>query len=319
MGRRWITGLSVLAVGAVVLVGCDLPYARAGARCTKVGSYAQDESYILKCERSRRWVRGIRTAKADAALAFWLASLRPTPVPSIPSPVTPPPLPPPPPPPPPPPVDPQTSFQAVLALPSDVTADPGWLPGIVHEVGVVSNWFAGQTGGRRPRINESGGVPTVITVALPMTRAQVESSGFNAAMQTVLSAVPAHSVPLTYLGANRPSGGACGDTRGIGGSAIGVNLYMYQCSIFPKSTSAFPYEGTYLLAHEMTHALGAVPSCASHFKPGGHVGDDPRDVVYDGVLARDWLNITLDPGHDDYFMAGRPECPGIDGSPLWAS
>jgi len=85
--RRSFALALVLAIALVP--ACTLKFANAGGRCAKVGDYAQDGTYILKCNRSKRWERGITVAVGDALVckAF-----------KINCPPTPPPPPPPPPP-----------------------------------------------------------------------------------------------------------------------------------------------------------------------------------------------------------------------------
>jgi alpha-tubulin suppressor-like RCC1 family protein len=61
-----------------VVTSCNLKFARAGARCTKVGDAAQDGRYVLKCNARHRWERGMTVAAADAAVAAWLRSQVPT-------------------------------------------------------------------------------------------------------------------------------------------------------------------------------------------------------------------------------------------------
>ena len=58
------------------------------------------------------------------------------------------------------------------------------------------------------------------------------------------------------------------------------------------------------------------PGCAPNYALGSHVDDDRRDVIYSGPDDRDWANLTLDVGRDDYYMHGRDECPDIADHPL---
>jgi hypothetical protein len=108
--------------------------------------------------------------------------------------------------------------------------------------------------------------------------------------------------------------GACGATQGDV-----VLMFEAACDIHPTATDAFPYGSTYLLAHEMTHGFGAVEFCAPHAGAGGHVLDDPRDILYAGTEDRVWDDLRLDPGHDDYYATGRADCPGIASSPFWTA
>jgi hypothetical protein len=44
--------------------------------------------------------------------------------------------------------------------------------------------------------------------------------------------------------------------------------------------------------------------------------DDPRDILYAG--RRDFANLMLDPGRDDYYATGN-SCADISTSALWIS
>lgn len=88
------------------------------------------------------------------------------------------------------------------------------------------------------------------------------------------------------------------------------------CNIRPVAPTMWPADGTYITAHEMAHNFGAVPDCAPHSIGGGHVGDDPGDLLYGGGAPRDWNNLSLDPGHDDYYGTGTA-CGDIATSPFW--
>ena len=90
MRSKRITALLVATVcSAGVLTGCNLRVATSGARCSKVGDYAQDRTYVLKCNRKKRWERGITVAFADGALAAILAKFSPPAPPSVPPTVSP--------------------------------------------------------------------------------------------------------------------------------------------------------------------------------------------------------------------------------------
>lgn len=104
--------------------------------------------------------------------------------------------------------------------------------------------------------------------------------------------------------------GYCGRTGSI------VFIPIGNCGIGVSDTSMWPSGGTYLMGHELTHMLGAVPSCAPNSDGTGHVSDDNADVLYSGPEMRDWDNLVLDPGNDDYYNHGRDDCTDIADSPL---
>lgn len=67
-GRVRIFGC-ILAVTALLVVGCNLQAGRAGARCSRVGDFAQDGTYLLKCNARHRWFRGITLAQGEQLIA----------------------------------------------------------------------------------------------------------------------------------------------------------------------------------------------------------------------------------------------------------
>ncbi len=200
-------------------------------------------------------------------------------------------------------------LHVIHAVPADrqeqvTTAD------ILHEVAIVDAWYAAQTGGTGLGWDRDGtGAVVVSTVHLRETNAEVQTPD---QLAEALAAVGHAGAQLVY--AEATGRGPCGET----GSSMSV-LWMPACNIHPSATtSRFPYGATYLAAHELAHLLGAVPSCAPNYGNGGHVVDDPRDLLYAGTSGRDWDNITLDPGRDDYYGHGRGDCTDIADSPLWA-
>jgi Divergent InlB B-repeat domain len=64
--------------------------------------------------------------------------------------------------------------------------------------------------------------------------------------------------------------------------------------------------------HELLHAFGVVPACAPH-DSGFHTTEDNRDLMYSGGQdgPKDWPNMTIDPGRDDYFGHSIPGCPDL--------
>lgn len=306
-------GKIVMAVVVTIvlsgLTGCRV--ARAGARCN-TRDWGRDSTHVMQCRRGR-WVR-VMTIQRAAQLIGQLAKVNQPPPPPVP-PLLPPPDQPSP-------TTPTTtvpgpsieSFEVFYALTADQTAEPTMVSAIRHELEVVSDWFATQTSGRRPRFVRSGGQIAVTTLQLPRTRAQLEAapSALHQIEQDLAAAgrLAEDRTAIVYVDSG---GDACGVTSDA------IALFMAECTIYPSTTSSFPFGGTYLAVHEMTHAFGAVRGCAPHYIGGGHVGDDPRDVLYAGPGDRDWDNLMLDPGHDDYFAPGAFGCYDIASSPLWES
>ena len=215
-----------------------------------------------------------------------------------------------------------TTIQAVYAVPSDVAPVVGRLAAGSESISVVQDWFAGQTDGKYPVFNETGGTVDVDLLVLSKTRAQIQALSRNE-LSILLLEESAASVPSTqgseifvYLEAPQGNGGVCGYSGSL------VVIIMDNCETYPSASARFPYGDTYLVAHELTHLLGAVPSCAPNSVPGGHLDGDNRDILFQGSGGRDWSNLMLDPGHDDYYEHGREDCYDIADSPIlgtWAS
>ena len=216
------------------------------------------------------------------------------------------------PPPPPPPVE--ANIAVVYAVTSGRTPDATMAPAIRQELDLVTQWFQGQAGGRRPLFARDGASITVTTVALTVTKAQLESSGSPMSTlsgQLAVAGIAASRTKLVYVDANFS---ACSDTSGV--MAV---LWMAACNVYPKAaTPAWPYGASYLAAHELARAFGAVPACAPHRDASGLVNDDPRDLLYQGPLARQWNNLILDVNHDDYFGHGRAGCTDIANNAMLA-
>lgn len=214
-------------------------------------------------------------------------------------------------------------FHAIYALPNDAVLTPSGsrpdlrpnalVPRIQSELRSVREWFATQTGNRRPRFVLGANGIEVTVVTIPVSTAELGSIGWDAhylilRLLTEAGVLLDNEMGVIYV----PSGGpACGATTN---HSI---LYMDACAIYPSGQFGFPFGASYLAAHEMTHALGAVPRCAPHYDGSGHVNSDNRDVLYQGPGGRDFLNLMLDPGHDDYYGHGRADCVDIATHPSW--
>jgi len=202
----------------------------------------------------------------------------------------------------------EKAFRLFYVRPAGSAAVPARPAQIVSQVNAARTWFAGQLGGVAPLVTGADGVPAVTSVVLPWTQAQI--SGLADAQQSINDHLDvtyglAGQRMVTWLEGTVDES-YCGVWDGTS-----MFLPMDNCGIYPAEGAVFPYNGTYLLVHELTHALGAVPSCAPHFDGTGHVNDDPRDVLYDGPLPRDWDNLMLDPGRDDYYPFTSGACPSI--------
>lgn len=86
---------------------------------------------------------------------------------------------------------------------------------------------------------------------------------------------------------------------GVGGtlsSGLGLAVVSVRACVGASSAQ--------IAAHELTHAMGAVPSRAPHNCPppdDGHTCDNDRDLMYPVTDGTPLSGLTLDPGRDDYY------------------
>ncbi len=216
-------------------------------------------------------------------------------------------------------VDVGPAFRLVLAVPRDQQEPAGAVAAMRNEADEVTAWFGRQTANNaRPRwIRIASGQIDVRVVRLPKTTAQYNTDGHGAVLSDVRdTARPTEGtvVDLVWINAGIPSQHPCGVSTGrTGGATEGAVFWQSACEIVPSLNSTWPYGGTYLLAHEMTHLFGAARSCAPHHDGTGHVTDSVKDII--SAIGRDWGDLQLDPGYDDYMFTNNG-CD-ITRSPLW--
>jgi len=206
--------------------------------------------------------------------------------------------------------------RVVYALPADATADPSVVPAIQHDIDVTQRWLAAQTGGRSLRFIQQGGATEVdidhLTVTTAELRSRADAAGLvNDEFRTGTGQQP-NELLLIFVPVHFSDLVRCGE-----GSQAGFAIvWMGSCGATPSSaTTTFGPDTTFVMAHELIHALGAVQPCAPHYGSYGHVTDNPHDLLYDGPDPRS-PDIQLDPGHDDYYATGHPACD-IATHPAW--
>ena len=205
-------------------------------------------------------------------------------------------------------------IQAVYAIPSGVAPVATREQAIADTVAEVQRWFRTQTGGEHPIFARNGSSVSVETVRLPLTESELpdRNSGFIANIRNQLGADP--NTPLLIVSEGKFAlDSACGWQP-----QQAVVIPLGNCDIALQIDSKWPRGATYIVAHELAHLLGAVRPCAPNYDGTGHVDDDSRDLLYHGPESRDWANLTLDVGNDDYFRHGRDDCYDIADNPLLA-
>jgi hypothetical protein len=210
-----------------------------------------------------------------------------------------------------------TAFTAIYAVPKGTT--PKSRTGAIRtDIAEVSHWYDTQTHGKVPRFITKNGKPTVHVLRLSITAQKLHSAKTDSIGEVKAAianaGVPADEMPVVYVeGGWAGEGAACG----VDGGPVAL-LWMSNCGgIYPSTSDTWPYGATYLTAHEMTHAMGAVQSCAPHSTGDGHVNDSRKDVLYEGPLQRAWKHLVLDYNHDDYYDSHNANCPSINADAVW--
>jgi hypothetical protein len=222
-------------------------------------------------------------------------------------------------------------FVVYVVRGSDRAAQPG-LPDLIRTwLATADVWFAGQTGGRRPRYERSGGSVVVREVQLDVTTAVIEGwidgSGASnpfaklyaelAVERGIPSGPDAALVFADVVPPADPGFALCGEAV-LGFAAIYTPNNFAPGTFAPcDAPGADPFlsGAPFVIAHEMLHAFGAAPRCAPHDDGGGHVTDAPNDIL-DASPDRT-QQVVLDVNRDDYYLHGIAGCPDVAASPWW--
>lgn len=217
-------------------------------------------------------------------------------------------------------------IRALYVLPADGADEALDANGtIARSVASGLAWLAGQTGGRRLRMDTAGGELDVGFFRMAKTDAAVAATGayvrdeIEAALQAAGLLAPGKLYLVFYGGSSTfaCAGGALPPSLpGVVGA-----LYLkatvpgfVPCASNPIAPSAASAPGYWEFSwlHEMIHTQGFVASCAPHLSTPGHVADSASDLMYAGSLP--WHPAALDVNHDDYFGHAIPGCPDFAAS-----
>lgn len=205
----------------------------------------------------------------------------------------------------------------IYAIPSDASEGRNMDLGMRVDQNVVQDWFTTEFGGRELRWDTINGILDISTVTLPVPASDIGPSPndvFN--LEAELQLLGFDDPNKLYLVYYEGEGSACGVALA---DSIAV-VWMASCGGSYPEFRTFPTSATFLAAHELTHGLGAVPSCAPNHANSGHVNDDNKDILYvafDSIgmqIPPDFDNLALDPGNNDYYQHNNPSCPDIDDS-----
>lgn len=185
---------------------------------------------------------------------------------------------------------------------------------IATSIESVQRWFESE-GGHRLRVDTFEGDLDVAFLRLAATTAEV------AALASPLDALRPASIAAGFTASNKTylmfyegsQPGVCGSAYRPGTQA-GVYLQTPYCHELGMSLDE-PSWIDFTVIHEIFHNLGASPDCAPHKSYSGHVGDDPRDLMYAGSEPRP-LPRSLDVDRADYWGHERPDCLDVARSPF---
>ena len=201
----------------------------------------------------------------------------------------------------------------IYVLPADAPDDQLDLNGSIRQaITGLENWTRFSTGGRIFRIDRYNDLPDVTFVRLQETSQELLDAAKTSAAtapDNLKDATAFASVygnvfnDLNHLGfaqeqRNRVNLALLGDIGGLGS-------YCTRHGRKQQPIRSRPGRRLYvanILAHEILHTLGFVPSCAPH-ESGYHVTDSSEDVM---APTAGWI---LDVGHDDYYKTGRTTAP----------
>lgn len=217
-------------------------------------------------------------------------------------------------------------FKVLYVLPTDRSDRQLDVDGtLARSAAVIQAWLFEESDGRRFRFDTRGGQLDITAVPLALTDGQVLSGGSRQRdlLERELNRrgfnAPGKIYVAYYEGGHQSSCADAFQPPALPGNVVAIYLHgtppvARPCDTNPfATTEGFPGYFEFLLAHEAFHGVGLVPNCAPNSNGGGHIGDDPSDLMYAG--SQPWSPSRLDVGRNDYFGHGRANCPEAAQSP----
>jgi hypothetical protein len=206
-------------------------------------------------------------------------------------------------------------FHAVVAIPSDspdtFAADANRM---ADDVASIESWWQGQDPTRIPRFDTAvfpGGTCLDISFlrlpapasSYPMSSESDASLTFSTLLRQVQRAGMQNQYKkyLVYVdGIGSATDLICGTGEGEFDTGPAYALVWLPTCAPPGQT---PVAKDQVAAHELLHALGALPEGAPHACPGdpGHPCDSPTDILYPYTSGLPLTSYVLDFNHDDYY------------------
>jgi hypothetical protein len=200
--------------------------------------------------------------------------------------------------------NPGASVHEIYAIPSDGTDRLASAIGtqMQTDAETIDLWWRGQDPTRTPRFDTLGfgcGPQLDISIVhLPYTAAELTpvDTRFPKIIDGLDKAGFASDFVKYVVYYDGPSDNpdVCGQGGGSPqGEGVAI-VFVTSCQGVPSSVIA---------AHELLHAMGALPPGAPHACPGdaGHPCDSPLDILYPSADGTPLSGLTLDVGHDDYY------------------
>ena len=167
----------------------------------------------------------------------------------------------------------------------------------------IDGWWRGQDPTRSPRSDlaqfSCGNQLDISVVRLPQSGSQLASP--ESPFELVWDGIEARGFRSEFTKYVVYYDGPVGDDRICGvGSTVpnGTGLAVFLAQSCPG------VEAAEVVAHELLHAMGAVPGSAPNNCPppdDGHTCDNDRDLMFPFTDGTPLTGLLLDPGRDDYY------------------
>jgi hypothetical protein len=180
----------------------------------------------------------------------------------------------------------------------------------------IDSWWRGQDPTRDPRSDlatfSCGNQLDISVVRLPQSGSQLAAP--DSPFELIWDAIEAAGFRSEFSKYIVYYDGPVGDDRICGvGSTVpnGTGLAVFQAQSCPG------VEAAEVVAHELLHAMGAVPGPAPNNCPppdDGHTCDNDRDLMFPFTDGTPLTELLLDPGRNDYY-GHSGSWPDIQDSP----
>jgi hypothetical protein len=204
----------------------------------------------------------------------------------------------------------------IYAVPSDVALDPDINRHIVDSFAHIEVYLRDRLDGRAFRMDRCDGNLDVTVLQLERTAAAYAEmrAGFVQGLELDLVrhgfryGQKLYAVVWGGLAQWARLDDGCGGEAGSHGVAVSFLRSIDGDACAPLGTESPIGEPDTGLAHEIVHLLGLPASCGKSVDDGGHVVDDPSDLMYGrGHTTAD----AIDAGHDDYYRHDIDGCPDL--------